>query len=92
MKVMEEIGFMYFLACRTDQQCSEFFSSLRGLGGPNVHPDRQQALIRFNIRMLSSDPAIVYPMSKPNVEPEQLQEPFDAEGLSDRHEEILVSS
>lgn len=55
--------------------CENFFTSLRGLGGSNTHPDVVQAMQRVKIRLLCSENGdCIVPVQRPTVEPENLDE------------------
>ena len=47
-----------------------YFSSIRGLGGPNEHPDRLQVYERAKIKLLALEADHIVPINKPSVEQE----------------------
>lgn len=62
----------YILWYIIQDSCENFFSSLRGIGGPNNHPDVVEAMLRVKIRLLCSEGDIVVPLKCPSVEAEDL--------------------
>ena len=91
-------GYKYVLTSRLNQDVVEnFFSCIRGLGGgPDIHPDRLQALQRAKVKLLCTETDHVVPVSKPSVGEESLDKyvPIDQDfvttGMATGNEDLLA--
>ena len=66
-------GWKYILTARLNQDvCENFFSQLRGLGGPDTHPDRIQVLQRAKMRLMIKDSESIVFSAGQSVEDEEM--------------------
>ena len=95
---LRNAGYKYVLTSRLNQDVVEnFFSCIRGLGGgPDIHPDRLQALQRARVKLLCTETDHIVPVSKPSVAEESLDEyvPIDPDfvttGMAKGNEDLLA--